>query len=79
MNLPQDMILTMLDISERYYLQDLKTLCEVEMKQNIKVLNAVKFLISADTYRFTELKTVILKFIKQNLQDIKKKRTIGDC
>lgn len=65
-------MMDIVDLSEKYGLSDLKNICQLEMKRNIKIETAVITLILADQYNMIETKKHVLAFIKGNLQDVRK-------
>lgn len=69
--IPFEEIEHIIDLSEKYNLQDLKRFCISDIKKNTTVISAVKMLILADKYSLSDCKSQILRFIKKNLKDVR--------
>ena len=61
----------MLSVANKYDIKSLKSVCEAELGSTLSPNNAIDRLLLADTHVARGLKTVVLKFIAQNLNDVK--------
>jgi len=64
--------------ADKYDIQDLKEMCEENMRNNLDVDNAVRFLILSDAYQSKNLKERAIAFINQNAEALVKKPCWND-
>ena len=64
--------------ADKYDIQDLKEMCEENMRNNLDVDNAVRFLILSDAYQSKNLKERALAFINRNAAALVKKPCWND-
>ncbi|XP_065199982.1 speckle-type POZ protein B-like [Planococcus citri] len=68
----EEMAVDLLPAAEKYNLQELKTMCEHQLVNRLSAKNAVDCLLLADMYGAGFLKKKALRFIRVNLEAIKK-------
>jgi len=60
----------LLSAAEKYDLQELKTMCEVALCENVTTDNCLDLLVLADLHRATSVRQLTLKFIVDNSREI---------
>lgn len=73
------MIDDILNLSQKYNVQELIQLCESKMIQTISVSTAVEFLMTADKLGMSVMMSSARKFIKENLRDVSETKAWTDA
>ena len=68
----EDMAEELLITSEKYGLQDLKNMCQIQLWSQLSIENSVKLLILADIHSAHQLKEAAINFINRNTKDVVK-------
>ena len=64
--------------ADKYDIEDLKEICQDELRMKLCVDNAIRFLILSDLHRATKLKESCISFINQNAVEVMKKPAWDD-